>query len=163
MASATYKLAFNGNTLTYPNWNGFCSYEVQEGPIYTTLWETDTPNQNMTSITLNDSIDNYNELIVYGWASRDNQRIIKSQNKYIVTSGHPNRCTCYVAGKWNDGANGFILSNFTNVDLSGTSGYISSSCFLGIGNNTNNFSKGNYDYYRQVDIHPYKIVGVKES
>lgn len=26
MTSATYKLAFNGNTLTYPSWNGYCSY-----------------------------------------------------------------------------------------------------------------------------------------
>lgn len=162
MASATYKLAFNGNTLTYPGWNGFCSYEVKEGPTYTTLWETDAPAKNKYSITLNDSINNYNELIVYGWASRDNQRIIKSQNRYIVTSGHPNRCTCYVAGKWNDAANGYILSNFTNIDLSGTSGYISSSCFVGIGSNSNNFNKGMFDN-RQVDIHPYKIVGVKES
>lgn len=39
-------------------------------PTYTTLWETTTPFANGYTITLNDSIDNYDELIYYGSADR---------------------------------------------------------------------------------------------
>jgi len=61
-------------TLAYPGWNGYVGYEKFEPHFeYTTLWETDTPFKNMYSITLSDSIDNYDEYIVYGSANRDSQ------------------------------------------------------------------------------------------
>ena len=160
--SDIYKLQYNGYTLTFPGWEGYVACEVQSGPTYTTLWETNSPFSNFYSITLNDSIDNYDEFIVYGSANRDSQRFFDTQNKYVVTKNSINRCPCFVGGRWNDGST-YILMNGTDMRLSGTSGYITSSFFVGQDNGTSNFTKGVYNTARNVDLHPYKIVGVKEN
>ena len=128
---------------------------------YTTLWETSSPYNNLYSITLNDSIDNYDQYIIYGSANRDSQRYINVQNRYVVTPNKINRGGPFYAGRWSDGST-YILVNGTEMWLSGTSGYISSSYFIGQGNNTTAWSRGLYSAGRAVDVHPYKIVGVKE-
>ena len=93
----TYKLQYDGMTLTYPGWNGYVSYEYNPGPqyTYTTLWETTTPFNNMYNITLNDSIDNYDELIVYGSANRDNTFYINCENEYVVDKNAINFCNSF--------------------------------------------------------------------
>lgn len=42
MLSATYKLSFNGNTLTYPGWNGYCSYVPERTRYEYTLFGSPT-------------------------------------------------------------------------------------------------------------------------
>lgn len=159
----TYKLQYDGMTLTYPGWNGYVSYEYSPGPqyTYTTLWETTTPFKNMYSITLNDSIDNYDEYIVYGSANRDNQFWLDTQNHYVVNKNGVNQGGCFYAGRWSTGST-YILINGTDMWLNGTSGYITSSYFMGQNNNATTFCDGTFNTARNVDLHPYKIVGIKE-
>lgn len=128
---------------------------------YTTLWETNSPFNNMYSITLNDSIDNYDEYIVYGSANRDSQVWLDTQNRYTVTPGKVNQGGCFYAGRWNTGST-YVLLNGTEMWLSGTSGYVSSSYFYGQNNGATTWSVGTYNTARNVDLHPYKIVGIKE-
>ena len=46
--------------------------------------------------------------------------------------------------------------------LNGTSGYITSSYFMGQNNGATTFCDGTYNTARNDDLHPYKIVGIKE-
>jgi hypothetical protein len=149
------------NVLTFDNWLGHIEYIIPPHFEYTTLWETDTPFKNMYSISLNDSLDNYDEYIVYGSANRDNQFWLDTQNRYVVNKNGVNQGGCFYAGKWNTGST-YILLNGTDVFLSGTSGYITSSYFMGQNNNATTFCDGTYNTARNVDLHPYKIVGIEE-
>lgn len=157
----SYKLTFGDRVLTYPGHAGYVGFENGPTYTYTTLWETNSPFNNMYSITLNDSIDNYDEYIVYGSANRDNQFWLDTQNRYTVNHGAVNQGGCFYAGRWNTDST-YILLNGTEMWLSGTSGYVSSSYFFGQGNNTTNWAQGTYNTARAVDLHPYKIVGIKE-
>jgi hypothetical protein len=147
------------NLLVFNNWEGYVAYNVGPRIIYTTLWETDTPFKNMYSITLNDSLDNYDEFIVYGSAVRSTLNL-GVQNRYPVNHNGVNQCGSYYAGMW-ENTDKYILENGTDMWLEGTSGYISSSHFIGEGNNTTAFAAGIFNN-RTYDVHPYKIVGVKE-
>jgi hypothetical protein len=157
----SYKLTFGDRVLTYPGWNGYVGFENGPTYTYTTLWETNSPFKNMYSITLNDSIDNYDEYIVYGSANRDNQFWLDTQNRYVVSPGKVNQGGCFYAGRWNTDST-YILLNGTEMWLSGTSGYVNSSYFYGQGNNVTTWAQGTYNTARHVDLHPYKIVGIKE-
>lgn len=159
--SDIYKLQYNGMTLAYPGWNGYVGYDDGPSYTYTTLWETDTPFKNMYSITLNDSIENYDEYIVYGSANRDDQFWLDTQNRYTVNHGAVNQGGCFYAGRWSTGST-YILLNGTDMWLDGTSGYITSSYFMGQNNGATTFCNGTYTAARNVDLHPYKIVGIKE-
>ena len=131
-------------------------------PSYTVLWQTANPVANVYNISLTDSIDNYDELIVYGSANRDGLFTIKTVNRYDVDKGKINFADCYTHGAWNTDANTHILTNGTNVWLSGNSGTVRSSYF--IGQNAGAVSwVGWRGTGRAVDVHPYKIVGVKWS
>jgi hypothetical protein len=131
-------------------------------PTYTVLWQTANPVANVYNISLTDSIDNYDELIVYGSANRDGLFTIKTVNRYDVDKGKINFADCYTHGAWNTDANTHILTNGTNVWLSGNSGTVRSSYF--IGQNVGAVSwVGWRGTGRAVDVHPYKIVGVKWS
>ena len=105
-----YKLQYANNTLTYPGWGGFLQVAIEDGPKYeyTTLWETDTPFNNMYSITLNDSIDNYDELIIYGSANRDNNYYINCENEYAVDKSAINFCNSFYNGCWSMAADSHI-------------------------------------------------------
>ncbi|MBO7714112.1 MAG: hypothetical protein J6S85_11110 [Methanobrevibacter sp.] len=127
---------------------------------YITLWETNEPFKNLYSITLTDSIENYDEYIVYGSANRTNQFYLDTQNRYVVNHTGVNQGGCFYAGRWST-ASTYILINGTEMWLNGTSGYIQSSFFVGQNDNSTNFCDGVY-INREEDLHPYKIVGVKE-
>lgn len=158
--SDIYKLQYNGMTLAYTGWNGYVGYEKFEPHFeYTTLWETDTPFKNLYSITLSDSIDNYDEYIVYGSGNRGNL-YLDTQNRYFVSHNGINQGGSYYAGRWSN-TDTYLLLNGTEMWLSGTSGYISSSYFIGEGNNTTAWAQG-INNNRVNDVHPYKIVGIKE-
>ena len=131
-------------------------------PTYTVLWQTANPVANVYNISLNDSIENYDEFIVYGSANRDSQFTIKTVNRYEVDKGRINFADCYTHGAWNTAANTHILTNGTNIWLSGNSGSVRGSYFLGQNVGAVSFVgwRGND---RAVDVHPYKIVGVKWS
>lgn len=151
----------NLNRLTFPGWNGYIGYEKFEPHFeYTTLWETNEPFKNLYSITLSDSIENYDEYIVYGSANRANQFYLDTQNRYVVNHTGVNQGGCFYAGRWNT-ASTYILINGTEMWLNGTSGYIQSSYFVGQNDNSTNFCDGVY-INREEDLHPYKIVGAKE-
>ena len=129
-------------------------------PSYTVLWQNANPVANVYNISLSDSINNYDELIVYGSANRDGLFTIKTVNRYDVDKGKINFADCYTHGAWNTDANTHILTNGTNVWLSGNSGTVRSSYFMG--QNAGAVSwVGWRGTGRADDIHPYKIVGVK--
>jgi len=156
---SSYFITYGGNRLTFPGATGSVAWKA---PTYTyrTLWETTTPFKNSYSITLSDSIFNYDEYIVYGSAVRTGQIGIDVSNRYVVVPNKINLGGAYYAGKWDSGST-FILLNGTELWLSGTSGYVQSSYFIGQGNNTTAWAQGTYTG-RLNDVHPYKIVGVKE-
>ena len=158
-----YKIQYANNTLTYPGWNGFLQYADNSGPTYeyTTLWETNDPFKNLYSITLSDDIRNYDEYIVYGTANRDNQCWLDTQNRYVVNKTGVNQGGPFYCGQWNTGSTYFLMS-CTDMWLSGTSGYVNSSFFMGQNNGSTAWCNGTYNTARQVDLHPYKIVGIKE-
>ena len=131
-------------------------------PSYTVLWQTANPVANVYNISLNDSIDNYDELVVYGSANRDNLFTIKTVNRYEVDKGKINFADCYTHGAWIAAADTWILSNGTNVWLSGNSGAVKSSYFMGQTRGSVSWD-GWKGTNRAVDVHPYKIVGVKWS
>lgn len=131
-------------------------------PSYTLLWQTANPVTNVYNISLNDSIDNYDEFIVYGSANRDSQFTIKTVNRYEVDKGKIQFADCYTHGAWNTAANTYILTNGTNIWLSGNSGSVRSSYFLGQNVGAVSFA-GWRGTGRAIDVHPYKIVGVKWS
>ena len=155
----SYKLTFGDRVLSYQGHEGYVSYISGPQYQYTTLWETDTPFKNMYSITLNDSIDNYDEYIVYGSAVKDGNVYYDTQNRYFVSHNGVQQGGCVTAGTW--GTSKFLLLNGTEMWLSGTSGYIASSYFIGEGNNTTAWTQGTFTG-RTADLHPYKIVGIKE-
>lgn len=132
----------------------------KQGPTYFTLWETNDPWHNMSAITLNDDLNYYDEYIVYGSANRDNQCNVSTENRYEVNKTAINQGGSYYCGQWNTGSTYFLM-NGTELYLSGTSGYIHSSYFMGQNNGSTAWSNGVYNTARQVDVHPYKIVGVK--
>ena len=157
---AEYKLTFGDRTLTFPQWNGYVSFQAGTQYTYTTLWETNTPFKNLYSITLTDSIDNYDEFIVYGSAFRDSKLHIQTQNRYVVNHNGANQCGVNYAGRW-AAPNSFLLANGTDMWVEGTSGYITSSYYIGEGPNTTSWIAALRNN-SELDVHPYKIVGIKE-
>lgn len=157
----TYKLTFGDSTLTFPGWNGYLSFQAVPTYEYTILWETSNPFQNMYSITLNDSIDNYDALIVYGSANRDNTNFINCENEYVVDKNAINFCNSFYNGCWSVAANSLILCNGTQLLLSGTSGRVTSSYYMGQKAGTTAWCGWKSTGARVQDVHPYKIVGEK--
>ena len=129
-------------------------------PTYTTLWETTTPFANGYAITLNDSIDNYDELIYYGSADRGGNATVRVMTEYPVCPGHSNAGGPFICNTWQTG-NAYWLCNGTQVWISGTSGFISASYYWGMQNGGTGFEANRYTTARNADVHPYKIVGVK--
>lgn len=130
-------------------------------PTYTVLWHTDSPFANMYSFTMSQSIDNFDELIVYGSANRDNAFWIDCENRYVVDPGKINMCCSYYNGTWGTSDTSHILCNGTQVWLSGTSGRVTSSYYMGQTNNSTAWCGRKSTTARVQDVHPYKIVGVK--
>lgn len=131
-------------------------------PTYTVLWETDTPFKNQYSIELNDSIDNYDEIICYGSANRGGNDRVNVKSTYPVISGTINLVGPYTLNTWQS-TNSYMLNNGTQMYLSGTSGYIDVSYYWGMQNGGTGFEANRYTTARNADVHPYKIVGVKHG
>lgn len=131
-------------------------------PTYTVLWETDTPFKNQYSIELNDSIDNYDEIICYGSANRGGNDRVNVKSTYPVISGTINLVGPYTLNTWQS-TNYYMLNNGTQMYLSGTSGYIDVSYYWGMQNGGTAFEANRYTTARNSDVHPYKIVGVKHG
>lgn len=131
-------------------------------PTYTVLWETDTPFKNQYSIELNDSIDNYDEIICYGSANRGGNDRVNVKSTYPVISGTINLVGPYTLNTWQS-TNYYMLNNGTQMYLSGASGYIDVSYYWGMQNGGTAFEANRYTTARNADVHPYKIVGVKHG
>ena len=129
---------------------------------YTVLWETDTPFKNQYSIELNDSIDNYDEIICYGSANRGGNDRVNVKSTYPVISGTIHLVGPYTLNTWQS-TNYYMLNNGTQMYLSGTSGYIDVSYYWGMQNGGTAFEANRYTTARNADVHPYKIVGVKHG
>lgn len=156
---SSYFVTFGTDRLTFGG-SGSVAWEAPTY-IYKELWSTTNPFRNSYSITLSDSLYNYDEYIVYGSASRTPGPLgLDVSNRYVVVPDKVNFGGCYYAGRWSTDST-FILINGTEMWLSGTSGYVQSSYFIGQGNNTTAWGQGTYTG-RQFDVHPYRIVGVKE-
>lgn len=123
----------------------------------TVIWSADTVQPSNTSITLNDSIDNYDEIIYYGSATRTYCPCVMTE--YPVISGVLNLGGPLFIGKWGS-TDGFVLCNGTQVFLSGTSGFVASSYFWGK-NASNTDYAASLVTNRTEDVRPYMIVGVK--
>lgn len=127
--------------------------------IKTVLWENNSPAPNNSSITLNDSIDNYDEIEYYGSGARNARNTPCVITNYPVISGVLNLGGPEFIGKWGSGDT-WILSNGTQCFLSGNSGYIASSYFFGRNNNATGYAASLVNN-RVDDVRPYKIVGIK--
>lgn len=126
-------------------------------PERTVLWSADSVQPNNTSIELNDSIDNYDELIYYGSATRTYCPCVMTY--YPVVSGQLNLGGPFFYGVWTTGAS-YDLCNGTQMFLSGNSGFVGSSYYWGKQNNGTAYEAALVNN-RTSDVRPYKIVGVK--
>lgn len=126
-------------------------------PKRTVLWSASSVAPNNTSITLSDSIDNYDELVYYGSAYRTWMVAVK--NEYPVRPGVINGGGPFHFGRWGAGDN-YLLANGTQMYLSGTSGQIVSSYYWGKTNGNTGFI-GALVANRSNDVRPYKIEGLK--
>ena len=131
---------------------------MSNNETYTVLWETDTPFKNQYTISLNDSIDNYDEIICYGSANRGGN----VKTTYPVISGTIHLVGPYTLNAWQS-TNHYMLNNGTQMYLSGTSGFIDVSYYWGMQNGGTAFDANRYTTARNADVHPYKIVGVKNK
>lgn len=123
----------------------------------TVLWSADTVQPNNTSITLNDTIDNYDEIIYYGSGTRTYCPCVMTE--YPVISGQLNLGGPFFFGNWG-ATDGFVLCNGTQVFLSGNSGFVASSYYWGK-NASNTAYAASLVTNRTNDVRPYMIVGVK--
>lgn len=126
-------------------------------PERTVLWSADSVQPNNTSIELNDSIDNYDELIYYGSATRTYCPCVMTY--YPVVSGQLNLGGPFFYGVWTTGTS-YDLCNGTQMFLSGNSGFVGSSYYWGKQNNGTAYEAALVNN-RTSDVRPYKIVGVK--
>lgn len=133
---------------------------MSNSETYTVLWETDTPFKNQYTISLNDSIDNYDEVICYGSANRGGNDRVNVKTTYPIISGTVNLVGPYTLNTWQS-TNHYMLNNGTQVYLSGNSGFIDVSYYWGMQNGGTGFEANRYTTARNADVHPYKIVGVK--
>lgn len=133
----------------------------EKEPTEFTLWETDNIFRNNYTITLNDDLTHYDEYIVYGSALRG-QAYVGTQNRYVVNPTGINQGGCFIAGEW-DQAGSYSLANGTEMYLSGTSGYVASSYYFGMSTNFATTFISDIPNGRTLDVHPYKIVGIKEQ
>lgn len=133
---------------------------MSNNETYTVLWETDTPFKNQYTISLNDSIDNYDEIICYGSANRGGNDRVNVKTTYPVISGTIHLVGPYTLNTWQS-TNYYMLNNGTQVYLSGNSGFIDVSYYWGMQNGGTSFEANRYTTARNSDVHPYKIVGVK--
>ena len=126
------------------------------------LWSSDTPFKNQYSIELEDSIDNYDEIIFYGSANRGGNDRVNVKTEFPVVSGCINLGGPYTLNAWQS-TNHYMLNNGTQVYLSGNSGFIDVSYYWGMQNGGTAFEANRYTTARNADVHPYKIVGVKNK
>lgn len=128
-------------------------------PQRTVLWSASAVTNNNTSLTLTDSIYNYDEIVYYGSATRGGSYAVSVKTEYPVLPGINCGGTFY-CGRWGAGDT-YLLTNGTQVFLSGNSGYVHSSFFWGKNNGSTAFTGAlrTTNYYG--DARPYKIVGVK--
>ena len=125
------------------------------------LWSADYVN-NFTTLTLNDSIDNYDELHYYCSGTRNGgAHVINTVTEYPVVPGIINQGGPMYCGLWDLPSNLFILCNGTQCWLSGNSGYVNSSFFWGNSDTTATTYIGSLPTNRTHEVRPYKIVGVK--
>ena len=124
------------------------------------LWSSDTPFKNQYSIVLEDSIDNYDEIVFYGSANRGGNDRVNVKTEFPVVSGCVNLGGPYTLNTWQS-TNYYMLNNGTQVYLSGNSGFIDVSYYWGMQNGGTGFEANRYTTARNADVHPYKIVGVK--
>jgi len=123
----------------------------------TVLWSAETVQPNNTSITLNDSIDNYDEIIYYGSGTRTYCPCVMTD--YPVISGQLNLGGPFFFGNWG-ATDDFVLCNGTQVFLSGTSGFVASSYYWGKNAGSTAYAASLVNN-RTNDVRPYMIVGVK--
>lgn len=97
-------------------------------PERTVLWSAASVSPNNTSITLNDSIFNYDEVAYYGSGTRSTNLVVSVKTEYPVVPGVVQGGGPFYCGRWGSGDN-FILNNGTQVFLSGNSGGVYSSFY----------------------------------
>lgn len=129
-------------------------------PIRKILWSAASQQASNSTITLNDSIDNYDEIIYYGSGTK-NDRTPCVATEYPVIPGVLNLGGPFFVGKWGSAdSDTFILCNGTQVFLSGNSGYVASSFYMGKNNGSTAWA-ASLLANRTNDVRPYRIVGVK--
>ena len=124
------------------------------------LWSAENQQASNSTITLNDSIDNYDEIIYYGSGTK-NDRTPCVAIEYPVIPGVLNLGGPFFVGKWASAdSDNWILCNGTQVFLSGNSGYVASSFYMGKNNGSTAWA-ASLLANRTNDVRPYRIVGVK--
>lgn len=128
-------------------------------PIRKVLWSAASQQASNSTITLNDSIDNYDELWFYGSGTR-NAMCPCIITEYPVIPGVLNLGGPFFVGQWGSGTNNYELCNGTQIYLSGNSGLIATSFYFGKANGSTAWAAANTTN-RDLDVRPYKILGIK--
>jgi hypothetical protein len=122
----------------------------------TLLWSANAQAPTNSNITFLDSVDNYEEIQIYG--SGDNIYSRLTINEYPIISGKMMIGGPSYIGKWGAGDT-WLLVNGTRMGWSGTSARVMSSFYYGKNNNATTWGS-QYCQNRASDIRPYKIYGI---
>ena len=128
-------------------------------PIRKVLWSAASQQASNSTITLTDSIDNYDELWFYGSGTR-NAMCPCVITEYPVIPGVLNLGGPFFVGQWGSGTNNYELCNGTQIYLSGNSGLVATSFYFGKANGSTGWAAANTTN-RDLDVRPYKILGIK--
>lgn len=122
----------------------------------TLLWSANAQAPTNSNITFLDSVDNYEEIQIYG--SGDNTYSRLTINEYPIISGKMMIGGPTYIGKWGASDN-WVLVNGTRMGWSGTSARVMSSFYYGKNNGSTAWA-ASYCQNRAIDIRPYKIYGI---
>ena len=122
----------------------------------TLLWSANSQAPTNSNITFLDSVDNYDEIQIYG--SGDNSYSRLTINEFPIISGKMMIGGPSYIGKWGAGDN-WLLVNGTRMGWSGTSARVMSSFYYGKNNGSTAWAS-QYCQNRASDIRPYKIYGI---
>lgn len=132
-------------------------------PVSSVLWESSNQTANNYSITLSESIYNFKRVAIYGSGHRDQNAFACSLREFEVPEpGEPIVASVFALDGWNT-AQTFALANGTNMNLSGTSGFVGDSWYFGMTTGATPTFAAMRRLNDPSDIRPYKIVGIDKT
>lgn len=133
--------------------------DIQHSDKRSLLWET-TGNTYETNIELSETIMHFDKVMIYGSGlESEAQGAHLSKNVYIVQSGVIG-ADCFGYSMW-DARNGYNYALGCGLQLSGNSGHVGSSYYMGQAQNTNSYAAGKWTGTNGPKmLQPFKIFGI---